>query len=49
MLGGQNLDEFVTKHFTKVGEKNPRTNRWKMKCSYRTPPWSNTVNWGTRT
>lgn len=37
MSGGQKLDEFVTKHFTKVGEKNPRTNRWKMKCNYCTP------------
>jgi len=37
MSGGQKLDEFVTKHFTKVGGKNPRTNRWKMKCNYYTP------------
>jgi len=32
MSGGQKLDEFVTKHImAKVGEKDPRTNRWKMK------------------
>jgi len=37
MSGGQKFDEFITKHFTKVGEKNPRTNRWKMKRSHRAP------------
>jgi len=34
MAGGQKLDDFVDKHFSKTGERNPRTNRWKMKCKY---------------
>ena len=37
MTGGQKLDEFVSKHFSRVGQKNPRTHRWNMKCHYCVP------------
>ena len=37
MTGGQKLDEFVDNHFSKEGERNTRTNRWKMKCNYCIP------------
>ena len=37
MTGGQKLDDFVTQHFSKMGERNLRTNRYKMKCNYCMP------------
>jgi hypothetical protein len=37
MAGGQKLDESITLHFSKEGEKNSLTDRWKMKCNYCTP------------
>ena len=38
MTGGQKLDGFVHQHFSKIGEKNHRTNRWKMNCNYYRKP-----------
>ena len=37
MAGGQKFNEFVDTHFTRVGDKNPRTNRWNVKCNYCAP------------
>jgi len=37
MAGGQKLDKFVNQHFLKVGEKNPKTHRWSMKCHHCIP------------
>ena len=36
-MAGQKFDEFVDKHFSKTGERNPRTHRWKMRHNYCTP------------
>ena len=37
MAVSQKLYRFVTMRFTRVGEKNPRMNRWKTKCNYYIP------------
>ena len=34
MAGSLKLDEFVDHHFSRVGKKNVRTNRWSTKCRY---------------
>ena len=35
--GWQKLDKFVEQHFSRVGERNLRTNRWNIKCRYCEP------------
>ena len=56
MAGAQKLEEFITAHFSKLGEKNFQTDRYTMRCDYCRPekelehrgtwtPWNlNTVN-----
>ena len=39
MAGGQKLNEFVARYFSKAEKilMNPWTDGWKMKCDYRKP------------
>lgn len=35
--GGRRIDPFVDKHFTRAGERNEKTKRYKMQCNYCPP------------
>ena len=37
MTGAQKLEEFITAHFSKLGEKNFQNDRYTMRCNYCRP------------